>query len=75
MGYYRLADTPSVFQELDEWLRHRLRQLLWKRWKRPATRYRELVARGVPDVFGPGSQRQWQRPVATCRLHHLCIKP
>jgi RNA-directed DNA polymerase len=48
VGYYRLADTPSVFQELDEWLRHRLRQLLWKRWKRPATRYRELVTRGVP---------------------------
>jgi len=48
MSYYRLADTPSVFQELDEWLRHRLRQLLWKRWKRPKTRYRELVARGVP---------------------------
>jgi len=48
MAYYRLADTPSIFQELDEWLRHRLRQLLWKRWKRPKTRYRELVARGVP---------------------------
>ena len=39
IGYYRLADTPSVFKELDEWLRHRLRQLLWKRWKRPKTRY------------------------------------
>jgi RNA-directed DNA polymerase len=48
MSYYRLADTPSLFQELDEWLRHRLRQLVWKRWKRPKTRYRELVARGVP---------------------------
>jgi len=44
VGYYRLAETPTVFQELDEWLR----QLLWKRWKRPRTRYRELVARGVP---------------------------
>ena len=50
VGYYQLADTPSVFKELDEWLRHRLRQLLWKRWKRPKTRYRELVARGVPPT-------------------------
>ncbi len=50
VGYYRLADTPSVFQELDEWLRRRLRQLLWKRWKRPPTRYRELRARGVSPV-------------------------
>jgi group II intron reverse transcriptase/maturase len=50
VGYYQLADTPSVFKELDEWLRHRLRQLLWKRWKRPKTRYREMVARGAPPT-------------------------
>ncbi len=48
IGYFRLADTPSVFQELDEWLRRRLRQLLWKRWKRPKTRQQNLVALGVP---------------------------
>ena len=48
IGYFRLADTPSVFQELDEWLRRRLRQLIWKRWKRGKTRWRELVKLGVP---------------------------
>jgi RNA-directed DNA polymerase len=49
MAYFRLATTPSVFQELDEWTRRRLRQLLWKRWKRGTTRYRELVRLGVPN--------------------------
>lgn len=48
MGYFRLADTPSVFEELDGWLRRRLRQLVWKRWKRGKTRFRELMALGVP---------------------------
>ena len=48
MGYYRLADTPSVFKELDEWLRRRMRQMVWKRWKRGTTRWRELVALGIP---------------------------
>ena len=48
MGYFRLADTPSVFAELDQWLRRRLRQLLWKRWKRGKTRWRELVSLSVP---------------------------
>jgi group II intron reverse transcriptase/maturase len=48
MGYFRLADTPSVFEDLDSWLRRRLRQLVWKRWKRGRTRYRELVKLGVP---------------------------
>jgi group II intron reverse transcriptase/maturase len=50
-GYFRLADTPSVFAALDEWLRRRLRQLVWKRWTPQAggkTRYRELVKLGVP---------------------------
>jgi group II intron reverse transcriptase/maturase len=48
MAYFRLATTPSVYQELDEWTRRRLRQLLWKRWKHGTTRYRELVRLGVP---------------------------
>jgi RNA-directed DNA polymerase len=48
VGYFQLADTPSVFRELDEWLRRRLRQLIWKRWKRGKTRWRELVKLGVP---------------------------
>jgi group II intron reverse transcriptase/maturase len=51
VGYFRLADTPSVFQELDEWLRRRLRQLVWKRWKRGKTRWRELVKLGVPPTM------------------------
>ncbi len=59
MGYFRLADTPSVFQALDEWLRRRLRQLLWKRWKKPRARWRNLVGLGVPprsarEVAGSG---------------------
>jgi group II intron reverse transcriptase/maturase len=48
MGYYRLAGTPSVYRRLDSWLRRRLRQMIWKRWKRGTTRYRELVKLGVP---------------------------
>lgn len=47
MAYYRVADTPSVFEELDQWIRRRLRQMVWKRWKRGTTRYRELVKLGV----------------------------
>jgi group II intron reverse transcriptase/maturase len=48
IGYYRLANTPSVFEDLDRWTRRRLRQMVWKRWKRGTTRYRELVKLGVP---------------------------
>jgi len=48
IGYYWQANTPSVYEELDKWIRRRLRQLIWKRWKRGTTRYRELIRLGVP---------------------------
>ncbi len=47
IGYYRLANTPSVYEELDKWIRRRLRQMIWKRWKRGTTRYQEIVKLGV----------------------------
>jgi len=47
-AYFALADTPSVFAELDEWLRRRLRQVRWKEWKRPRGRRRALSALGIP---------------------------
>jgi group II intron reverse transcriptase/maturase len=48
-AYFALAETPSVFAELDEWLRRRLRQVRWKEWKRFAARRRNLRALGIPD--------------------------
>jgi group II intron reverse transcriptase/maturase len=45
--YYRLADTPGIFAQLDKWLRHRLRAIHLKHWKRGPTIYRELRRRGL----------------------------
>ncbi len=63
IGYFRLATTPSVYQGLDEWIRRRLRQMQWKRWKRGRTRYRELVKLGVPReraALGAGGTSPWR---------------
>lgn len=46
-SYFQLADTPRVFSDLDEWIRHRLRAIHLKHWKRGTTIYRELVKRGL----------------------------
>ena len=48
-AYFRLAETPSVFADLDGWIRHRLHAVQLKHWKRGRVIYRELVARGMPD--------------------------
>jgi retron-type reverse transcriptase len=62
--YFRLADTPRVFRELDEWIRHRLRAIQLKHWKRGTTIYRELRARGLSEdaarkVAG-NARRRWK---------------
>lgn len=50
-AYYGLAQTPGVWLRLDEWLRHRLRAIQLKHWKRGKTMYRELCAMGAkPSV-------------------------
>ena len=49
IGYYALAETPSVLEEVDQWLRHRLRACVWRQWKRVRTRYRKLRELGLPE--------------------------
>lgn len=46
-NYFHLAQTPRVWRELDEWLRHRLRAIQLKHWRRPATVYRNLRTLGA----------------------------
>jgi RNA-directed DNA polymerase len=61
-NYFTLAETPGVFLSLDEWIRHRLRQVHLKQWKTGNTIYRELLSRGVPDWVAQriaGNSRRW----------------
>ncbi|HEY8852514.1 MAG TPA: group II intron reverse transcriptase/maturase [Gemmatimonadaceae bacterium] len=60
--YFRLADTPGVFEDVDQWLHRRLRMLMLKQWKRGRTMYRELERRGVGGaVLGMAARfgRSW----------------
>jgi group II intron reverse transcriptase/maturase len=61
-AYFQLAQTPRVFRELDEWLRHRLRALQLKHWRRGTTVYRELRALGARSDQAArvaGNARSW----------------
>ena len=46
-AYFRLAPMPTVMRKLDQWLRHRLRAVQLKQWKRGTTAYRELRKLGA----------------------------
>ena len=54
MNYFRLSEVKGIFEELDSWIRRKLRCLLWRQWKRPYTRVRRLMQRGLDE------ERAWR---------------
>ena len=63
-AYFGLAQTPKVWRELDEWLRHRLRAIQLRHWKRPKTIYLELKALGASEDVAKqvaGNCHRWWR--------------
>jgi RNA-directed DNA polymerase len=63
-AYFGMAQTPRVWRELDEWLRHRLRAIQLRHWNRPRTIYRELKALGASEDVAnqvAGNCHRWWR--------------
>ena len=58
-GYFGIVQTKSVFQDLDEWIRRRLRMCLLKQWKRCKTKLSRLVGLGIAE--------KWARNIAASR--------
>ncbi|RYL88940.1 hypothetical protein EWI07_13170 [Sporolactobacillus sp. THM7-4] len=47
INYFAIGSIKAFLIRKREWLNHRIRQLIWKRWKRVRTRYRQLRKRGI----------------------------
>jgi hypothetical protein len=77
VGYFHIADAQGHIQRLDEHLRRRLRQLVWKQWKTPANRYRNLRARGVSEYWAiraGGTSKGYWRLSASPPVHKAMDK-
>lgn len=48
-NYFRMSEVKGVFEELDSWVRRRLRCIRWRQWKHPSTRLKKLLKRGLPQ--------------------------
>lgn len=55
LGYFRIASMKTTMQRWDEWLRRRLRVYIWKQWKVPSARIRNLMKLGIPKYYA----RKW----------------
>ena len=47
--YFKLSTVKKIFEELDRWIRRRLRNIIWRQWKRPRTRFRNLMKIGLEE--------------------------
>jgi RNA-directed DNA polymerase len=53
-NYFQIAQVEGTFEELDGWVRRKLRQMLWRQWKRSHTRATRLMQRGLDQ------ERAWK---------------
>jgi len=64
LNYYGISSMKTFIQRLDEWLRSRIRQYIWKSWKRVKTRFRNLRKLGMPKyrvmIFAGTSKGCWR---------------
>ena len=49
VNYFGMADMKRLLQDNDEWLRHRIRAIYWKQWKKVKTKFKELRKLGVEE--------------------------
>lgn len=49
VNYFGMADMKRLLQSNDEWLRHRIRAIYWKQWKKVKTKFKELKKLGVEE--------------------------
>lgn len=74
-GYFALADTKSIFRKMDGWIRRRLRMCLWKNWKTPKTRIRNLIKLGVPSwkAYEWGNSRKGYWRISNSPILHRTL--
>jgi len=46
-NYYRLCKVKTMAEELDSWIRRRLRLIIWRQWKKSRTRLKRFIAMGL----------------------------
>jgi RNA-directed DNA polymerase len=60
INYFRMGNMATKLNELDGWLRNRLRYCIWEDWKKPERKRKNLIRLGVPTIkLMHGAEREW----------------
>jgi RNA-directed DNA polymerase len=71
INYYRLSQVKITFEELDEWVRRKLRCILWRQWKKPGTRAKKMMQRGIEKERAFESAYNGRGPWWNARSSHM----
>ena len=71
VDYFGLAEVKGVFEELDQWIRRRLRAILWRQWKRTFTRAKNLMRLGLEEARAWRSATNGRGPWWNAGASHL----
>lgn len=71
INYFRLAEVKAVFEELDGWIRRKLRNILWRQWKRSWTRARKLMQFGLDEARAKRSSTNGRGPWWNSGASHM----
>ena len=77
LNYYGIADMKNPIEELNQWLCHRIRMCIWKQWKKPKTKYRNLVRLGIPEAYAfmaANSRKGYWRTTQTSTVNRAMSK-
>lgn len=71
VAYYRLSEVKAAFEALDEWLRRKLRCIVWRQWRRARTCFKELCRAGLDRVRAAASAYNGRGPWWNAGASHM----
>lgn len=73
--YFMNGAIKTYLEEMDQWLRHRIRQLIWKRWKLISTKYKRLRKLGIKhdSALGTASSRKGYWRLSKSQVLHQAL--
>lgn len=71
MAYFRLTETPKNLEQMDEWVRRKLRCILWRQWKRGRTRFAQLKHLGLDPERARASAGNGRGPWWNAGASHM----
>ena len=72
-AYFKLTDSKRALEEHDGWIRHKLRCILWRQWKRRSARVRNLMRRGLPKAQAARSAGNGRGPWWNAGARHMHV--